>query len=100
MGYAPHHLASQGASPRGEAAKRLTIFTSLCVSTMRQGEATKWLNIFAEENFACKILCRQGEALECCRKMKFAEFFSGKGKDLKEIIFYKEKGGFLYAKNM
>ena len=24
--YAPHHLASQGASPRGEAAKRLTIF--------------------------------------------------------------------------
>ena len=23
---APHHLASQGASPRGEAAKRLTIF--------------------------------------------------------------------------
>ena len=32
--------------------------------------------------------------------MKFAEFFSGKGKDLKEIIFYKEKGGFLYAKNM
>ena len=25
-GTAPHHLASQGASPRGEAAKRLTIF--------------------------------------------------------------------------
>ena len=44
MTYAPHHLASQGASPRGEAAKRLTIF--------------------AEENFASKILCRQGEALE------------------------------------
>ena len=41
-GTAPHHLASQGASPRGEAAKRL--------------------NIFAEENFASKILCRQGEA--------------------------------------
>ena len=38
MGYAPHHLASQGASPRGEAAKRLTIFASLCASTMRQGE--------------------------------------------------------------
>ena len=34
------------------------------------------------------------------KKMKFTEFFSGKGKDLKEIIFYKEKGGFLYAKNM
>lgn len=33
-------------------------------------------------------------------KMKFTEFFSGKGKDLKEVIFYKEKGGFLYAKNM
>ena len=35
---APHHLALQGASPRGEAAKRLTIFASLCASTMRQGE--------------------------------------------------------------
>ena len=34
------------------------------------------------------------------KKMKFTEFFSGKGKALKEIIFYKEKGGFLYAKNM
>ena len=67
---------------------------------MRQGEATKRLNIFAEENFVSKILCRQGEALECCRKMKFAEFFSDKGKTLKEVIFYKEKGGFLYAKNM
>ena len=41
-GTAPHHLALQGASPRGEAAKRLTIF--------------------AEENFVSKILCRQGEA--------------------------------------
>jgi hypothetical protein len=28
------------------------------------GEATKWLNIFAEENFVSKILCRQGEGLE------------------------------------
>ena len=37
----PHHLALQGASPQGEAAKRLTIF--------------------AEENFVSKILCRQGE---------------------------------------
>ena len=36
---APHHLALQGASPRGEAAKRLTIFALLCASTMRQGEA-------------------------------------------------------------
>ena len=35
---APHHLALQGASPQGEAAKRLTIFASLCASTMRQGE--------------------------------------------------------------
>ena len=26
-------------SPRGEAAKRLTIFALLCASTMRQGEA-------------------------------------------------------------
>ena len=69
MGYAPHHLASQGASPRGEAAKRLTIFASLCASTMRQGEAlTKArITLFAEENFASKILW-QGEALECCRK--------------------------------
>ena len=32
--------------------------------------------------------------------MKFTEFFSDKGKALKEVIFYKEKGGFLYAKNM
>ena len=47
----------------------------------RQGEGTKWLTIFAEE-------------------MKLTEFFSGKGKALKEVIFYKEKGGFLYAKNM
>ena len=88
MGYTPHQSLSATASPRGEALKkaritlfaeenfackilcrqggslgtRLTIFTSLCASTMRQGEATKWLNIFAEENFACKILCRQGEA--------------------------------------
>ena len=103
-GTAPHHLASQGAGCRsclkrqfgkkspprgsldarqgftflpkkmkftefffrqGEAAKRLTIFALLCASTMRQGEATKWLTIFAEE-------------------MKFAEFFSGKGKAWKE----------------
>ncbi len=54
--------------PRGSLGTRLTIFASLCASTMRQGEATKWLTIFAEENFASKILCRQGEALECCRK--------------------------------
>ena len=26
MGYAPHHRLSGGASPRGEAAKQLTIF--------------------------------------------------------------------------
>ena len=52
MGYAPHHLASQGASPRGEALTkaRITLFASLCASTMRQGEATKWLNIFADAN--------------------------------------------------
>ena len=28
------------------------------------GEATKWLNIFAEENFVSRILCRQGEAMK------------------------------------
>ena len=60
MGYAPHHLASQGASPlrgsreaadnfclivrkhdeaRGSLGTRMTIFASLCASTMRQGEA-------------------------------------------------------------
>ena len=53
MGYAPHHLASQGAgcrscrkrqfgkkSPlRGRLGTRQTIFASLCASTMRQGEA-------------------------------------------------------------
>ena len=59
MTYAPHHLASQGASPRGEAAKRLTIFASLCASTMRQGEATKWLNIFAEKVFVGKTVFRK-----------------------------------------
>ena len=61
MGYAPHHLASQGAgcrscrkrqfgkkSPRGEALKWLNIFASLCASTMRQGEGTKRLTIFAD----------------------------------------------------
>jgi|GEM_PF-2981370 len=32
---------------RGSLGTRLTIFASLCASTMRQGEATKWLNIFA-----------------------------------------------------
>ena len=54
---------------QGEAAKRQTIFASLCASTMRQGEAlTKArITLFAEENFASKILW-QGEALECCRK--------------------------------
>ena len=44
---APHHRALRGASP--------------------QGEATKWLTIFAE-------------------KMKFAEFFSGKGKPRNNAI--------------
>ena len=46
MTCAPHHLASQGVSPRGEALTKARI------------------TLFAEENFACKILCRQGEALE------------------------------------
>ena len=70
MTCAPHHLASQGASPRGEAAKRLTIFASLCASTMRQGEGlTKArITLFAE-------------------KIKFTEFFSGKGKPWKEENF-------------
>ena len=58
--------------PRGSLRTRLTIFASLCASTVRQGEATKWLNIFAEENFVSKILCRQGEATKwltiLCRK--------------------------------
>ena len=46
MTCAPHHLASQGASPRGEALTKARI------------------TLFAEENFISKILCRQGEALE------------------------------------
>ena len=33
---------------RGSLGTRLTIFASLCVSTMRQGEATKQLTIFAD----------------------------------------------------
>ena len=37
-GTAPHQSLSATASPRGEAAKRLTIFALLCASTMRQGE--------------------------------------------------------------
>ena len=55
------------------------------------------------DNF-CLIVRKHDEARGSLRmlpkKMKFTEFFSGKGKALKEIIFYKEKGGFLYAKNM
>ena len=57
----------------------------------------------AADNF-CLIVREHDEARGSLRmlpkKMKFTEFFSGKGKALKEIIFYKEKGGFLYAKNM
>ena len=41
MCYAPHHLASQGASPQGEALTKARIA------------------LFAEENFVSKILCRQ-----------------------------------------
>ena len=55
------------------------------------------------DNF-CLIVRKHDEARGSLKmlpkKMKFTEFFSGKGKALKEIIFYKEKGGFLYAKNM
>ena len=51
---APHHLASQGASPRGEAAKRLTIFS-------RQGEAAKRLTIFAEENEGTEFSAGKGK---------------------------------------
>ena len=36
---------------------------SLCPPSP-QGEGTKWLTIFAEENFVGKILCWQGEGLE------------------------------------
>ena len=57
----------------------------------------------AADNF-CLIVRKHDEARGSLRmlpkKMKFTEFFSGKGKALKEVIFYKEKGGFLYAKNM
>ena len=122
MGYAPHHLASQGASPRGEALTkaRITLFASLCASTMRQGEATKWLNIFADANEVTPLIFRnlllkifrkienalrpssvavrrhlspQGEGLTKARitlfaeKIKFTEFFSGKGKAWKEENF-------------
>ena len=55
------------------------------------------------DNF-CLIVRKHDEARGSLRmlpkKMKFTEFFSGKGKALNEVIFYKEKGGFLYAKNM
>ena len=65
MVYAPHHRRYRGrASPRGEAAKRLTIF--------------------AEENFVSKILCRQGEAAKrltifaslCASTMRQGEAFT------------------------
>ena len=45
--------------PRGSLGTRLTIFASLCASTMRQGEATKWLNIFAEKVFVGKTVFRK-----------------------------------------
>ena len=61
--------------PEGEskdsvrAAKGKTSYTphqSLSATASPQGEAAKRLNIFAEENFASKILCRQGEGLRRC----------------------------------
>ena len=58
------------------------------------------------DNFCRRKFCKQnfmqarGSLRMLPKKMKFTEFFSGKGKALNEVIFYKEKGGFLYAKNM
>ena len=47
-GTAPHHLALQGASPRGEAAKRLTIFAE-------KNEGTEF---FSDKGKTCKDLYR------------------------------------------
>ena len=47
----PLTTAPGGASPpRGEAAKRLTIFADFCDSKKKQGEAAKRLTIFAGKN--------------------------------------------------
>ena len=38
------------------------LISRLCRQLSPRGEAAKRLTIFAEENFVSKILCRQGEA--------------------------------------
>ena len=41
------------------------LISRLCRQLSPRGEAAKRLTIFAEENFVSKILCRQGEAAKC-----------------------------------
>ena len=89
-GTAPHHLALQGASPRGEAAKRLTIFALLCVSTMRQGEALTQGKAshfcrrkFCERNFMQARGSREEADNFCRKKMKALNFFQTRGRQAK-----------------
>jgi len=56
---------------RGSLDARLTIFASLCASTIRQGEATKWLKIFAEE-MKIRPLIFRNLLLKIFRKIKNA----------------------------
>ena len=76
--------------PRGSLGTRLTIFASLCASTMRQGEATKRHTLLAEENFVSKILCRQEGKTRS--GWQFCEFFRKKneqGQGLKKRAEFK-----------
>ena len=56
MGYAPHHRLSGGASPQGEAAKQLTIFS-------RQGEALKRLSLLLEQKNRTRYAPHQSTTL-------------------------------------
>ena len=73
MGYAPHHRLSGGASPQGEAAKRLSLLLeqknrtryaphqSTTLTASPQGEALKRLTIFAEENEGAEFSADKGK---------------------------------------
>ena len=56
MGYAPHHRLSGGASPQGEAAKRLTIFSG-------HREAAKRLSLLLEQKNRTRYAPHQSTTL-------------------------------------
>ena len=68
MGYAPHHLASQGAGCRSCLKRQFG-------KKSPQGEAlTKAkITLFAEENFVSKILCRQEGKPRFWRRARISE---------------------------